>query len=202
MILDKNKDGKIYAYEEYSPPLRSAPTNYNMAVVNKGHQDYRVYDPDGIAPALSSNRGGSSAKHPYIVQRPHGFFAGKKSDIVPPLRGRYIQGNVAVVSCLRHGGGRGWEAKDDGTSHAIKGVSGGHGNVHLLKIQDGLNIRRLTPMECERLQGFPDDFTKYGIDENGAQIDISDSQRYKTLGNAVTVNVIQAIAKKFQEVEQ
>ena len=48
------------------------------------------------------------------------------------------------------------------------------------------NIRRLTPTECERLQGFPDGWTE----------GISDTQRYKCLGNAVTVNVIEAIVTK------
>ncbi len=47
-------------------------------------------------------------------------------------------------------------------------------------------IRRLTPKECERLQGFPDNWTA----------GVSDSQRYKQCGNAVTVNVIQAIMEK------
>lgn len=47
-------------------------------------------------------------------------------------------------------------------------------------------IRRLTPTECERLQGFPDGWTE----------GISDTQRYKCLGNAVTTNVITAIGKK------
>lgn len=47
-------------------------------------------------------------------------------------------------------------------------------------------IRRLTPTECERLQGFPDGWTAV----------VSDSQRYKCLGNAVTVNVIEAIFKR------
>lgn len=47
-------------------------------------------------------------------------------------------------------------------------------------------IRRLTPIECERLQGFPDCWTE----------GISDSQRYKCLGNAVTVNVIADIAAR------
>ena len=50
-------------------------------------------------------------------------------------------------------------------------------------IFDGMRIRRLTPVECERLQGFPDNFTK----------GISDNQRYKCLGNAVTVPVIEYI---------
>ena len=56
-------------------------------------------------------------------------------------------------------------------------------------------IRRLTPTECERLQGFPDDWTKYGI-MNGKKVEISDSQRYKCLGNAVTTNVITEIIKR------
>ena len=51
-------------------------------------------------------------------------------------------------------------------------------------------IRRLTPIECERLQGFPDNWTQYG--ESGK---ISDTQRYKMCGNAVTVNVVESVAK-------
>jgi DNA (cytosine-5)-methyltransferase 1 len=47
-------------------------------------------------------------------------------------------------------------------------------------------VRRLTPKECERLQGFGDDHTAIGIDEDGIDIKISDSQRYKMCGNAVT----------------
>ena len=51
-------------------------------------------------------------------------------------------------------------------------------------------IRRLTPIECERLQGFIDNWTQYG--ESGK---ISDTQRYKMCGNAVTVDVVEAVAK-------
>lgn len=50
-------------------------------------------------------------------------------------------------------------------------------------------IRRLTPLECERLQAFPDNWTKYGF--KGEKI--SDSQRYKCLGNAVTTVVVTEI---------
>ncbi len=48
-------------------------------------------------------------------------------------------------------------------------------------------IRKFTPVECERLQGFPDNWTQ----------GVSDTQRYKQLGNAVTVNVVQEIIKRF-----
>ena len=60
-------------------------------------------------------------------------------------------------------------------------------------------IRRLTPVECERLQGFPDNWTKYGIDKNGKEVLISDSQRYKMCGNAVTTNVITEIGKRLAQ---
>ena len=46
-------------------------------------------------------------------------------------------------------------------------------------------IRRLTPIECERLQGFPDNHTE----------GVSDTQRYKQCGNSITVNVMEAILK-------
>lgn len=55
-------------------------------------------------------------------------------------------------------------------------------------------IRRLTPKECERLQGFPDNWTKYDVD--GAEI--SDTQRYKMCGNAITVPVVKYIAENFE----
>tara|TARA_R110000737_G_scaffold260669_1_gene268975 strand:+ start:285 stop:1307 length:1023 start_codon:yes stop_codon:yes gene_type:complete len=53
------------------------------------------------------------------------------------------------------------------------------------------SIRRLTPIECERLQGFPDNWTQQGVDGP-----ISDTQRYKMCGNAVTVDVVEAVGKK------
>jgi len=56
-------------------------------------------------------------------------------------------------------------------------------------------LRRLTPIECERLQGFPDNWTQYGT--NGL---ISDSQRYKMCGNAVTVDVVKAVAESIKKV--
>ena len=56
-------------------------------------------------------------------------------------------------------------------------------------------VRRLTPVECERLQGFPDGWTDIGTLAKPT----ADSHRYKQLGNAVTVNVAQWIAQKIEE---
>ncbi|MCK5606148.1 DNA (cytosine-5-)-methyltransferase [Candidatus Pacearchaeota archaeon] len=54
------------------------------------------------------------------------------------------------------------------------------------------DIRRFTPLEIERLQGFPDGWTEYGKDGEK----ISDTQRYKTLGNAVSVPVVKAVGER------
>lgn len=78
-------------------------------------------------------------------------------------------------------------------------LSAKHNHDH---IYDETSIRRLTPIECERLQGFPDGWTRYGI-INGEKVEISDTQRYKALGNAVTVNVIEAfMIKIFKAIDQ
>lgn len=59
--------------------------------------------------------------------------------------------------------------------------------------------RRLTPVECERLQAFPDDWTAYGIREDGTRWDMADGPRYRMMGNAVTVNVVTWLAKRIME---
>jgi DNA (cytosine-5)-methyltransferase 1 len=99
-----------------------------------------------------------------------------------------------------------------GIAKTLKGLGGGMGaktGLYSVKAE----IRRLTPIECERLQGFPDGWTEIGIipcdgsckkELNGGfdlmrcgghEVKISDSQRYKCLGNAVTVNVVEYIVK-------
>jgi len=59
-------------------------------------------------------------------------------------------------------------------------------------VLENYRLRRLTPLECERLQGFPDEWTKYGANNEL----ISDTQRYKMCGNAVSVPVIDWILKE------
>lgn len=59
------------------------------------------------------------------------------------------------------------------------------------------SIRRLTEIECERLQGFPDNWTKYGLYTEGVK-EISKTQRYKMCGNAVTVKIVELIAQRLK----
>ena len=61
-------------------------------------------------------------------------------------------------------------------------------------------MRRLTEIECERLQGFPDNWTQYG-NYDGAIKPIAKTQRYKLIGNAVTVDIVELIAKRLKFIE-
>lgn len=78
----------------------------------------------------------------------------------------------------------------NGISPTLNAEGGGLGAKTGLFLE-GTRIRKLTPLECERLQGFPDGWTD----------GISDTQRYRCLGNAVTVPVVEFIIQKIQEVK-
>lgn len=93
--------------------------------------------------------------------------------------------------------------KSSGIAKTLKGLGGGLGAKTGMYQLENLQIRRLTPIECERLQGFPDNWTKTGMEPitlNGMpsywEPEISDTQRYKCCGNAVTVNVIQDVMER------
>lgn len=71
-----------------------------------------------------------------------------------------------------------------------------HGNEPKV-FGDNIRIRRLTPRECWRLQGFPDEYF-----DKARAAGISDTQLYKQAGNGVTVNVARAIGERLKEVEK
>jgi DNA (cytosine-5)-methyltransferase 1 len=63
-----------------------------------------------------------------------------------------------------------------------------------------LQVRRLTPTECERLQGFPDNFTQIPW-RNKAAEDCPDGPRYKAMGNSMAVPVMRWIGERIEMVE-
>lgn len=76
---------------------------------------------------------------------------------------------------------------------------------HAVTIHDGTSwvVRRLTPTECERLQGFPDGWTDLGdwVDGDGKVRKTTDGARYKALGNSFAVPVIRWIGERIEEVD-
>jgi len=116
----------------------------------------------------------------------------------------------AIAHCLR---AEGFDASEDGTGrgtpivaqavadpitasfHKHHGASAGKDSMPRNMVVRGTVPRRLTPRECERLQGFPDGWTEWGVDQDGKRRDLADGPRYRMLGNAVTVNVVSWIGK-------
>ncbi len=94
---------------------------------------------------------------------------------------------------ITHYGHKNKPAKISNISPTLKAES--HGHEPMTNI--GSKIRRLTEIECERLQGFPDNWTEYG-NYDGSIKKIPKTQRYKMLGNAVTVKVVETIAKRLK----
>jgi DNA (cytosine-5)-methyltransferase 1 len=97
----------------------------------------------------------------------------------------------------------GFDASEDGTGRGtpltVTTMVSGNGDAHSGFrdehgfVNAGAAVRRLTPTECERLQGFPDGWTK--LDDS-----TPDGPRYKALGNAVTVPVIEFIGRRLMEI--
>ena len=182
-----------YIVESKSQKVRSIgnihPSGNGILIAGKlpvNHdQNSRVYDTNGLAPTLSTMQGGG--QEPKIIQRGHGYNQGGEHDIAPTLTSNSYQENnlVKVVDFYNK------ITKDEvGTLTS----SGGGSTVRAgsFGITDGYRIRKLTPRECWRLQGFPD----WAFDK--AQEVNSNSQLYKQAGNSVTVSVIAAIAKELE----
>ena len=135
----------------------------------------RVYDTSGIAPTIPTVAGGGHTPKIAISE------ATKKG---------YAEATVGQAINLSQPNSKTRRGRVSDLAHTIDTGMQQH------TLTKEARIRRLTPKECERLQGFPDDWTKYGEDEHGMRVDISDTQRYKMCGNAVTTNVIQAVMEK------
>lgn len=161
----------------------------------KGHNSLwgRVYDPNGIASNLVANGGGLGAKTGlYGIVNDRGQL--RKVENSTNIDANYWKGldNHAQLTAIcvpvltpdrekkRQNGRR---FKEDGDPSFTLTAQDIHG------IYNGMSIRRLTPLECERLQGFPDGWTE----------GVSDTQRYKQLGNAVTVLVIEFILGELKD---
>ena len=84
-----------------------------------------------------------------------------------------------TVSLMANGGGRGVKT-----------------GLYKIDLPDGdYYIRKLTPIEAERCQTLPDNYTAFGTDDSGNVVNISNTQRYKAIGNGWTVDVIAHILK-------
>lgn len=119
----------------------------------------------------------------------------------------YIISTGNVTHCLNAGGmgrldyetetmvahalrGEGFDASEDGTGRGKPGQG-------YAAVRCGMAVRRLMPVECERLQGFPDGYTAIPFRGKPA----ADGPRYKALGNSMAVNVMRWLGRRIDMVE-
>ncbi|EAP9734108.1 Dam family site-specific DNA-(adenine-N6)-methyltransferase [Salmonella enterica] len=90
------------------------------------------------------------------------------------------------------------EVRNDGTANALLTPNGVRAGMGVGAVGWGMQVRRLTPVECERLQGFPDNHTLISWRGKDAA-DCPDGQRYKAIGNSMAVPVMRWIGERIAE---
>lgn len=188
--LQKRQNGR--RFKENGEPMFTLTSQDRHGIVIAGHlpsarqQSSRVYATEGLAPTLSTMQGGD--QEPKIIQKARGYNNGGSLSISPTLSSHsWHENNLLQVYDFYNKSYRDEVGTLTTTGHR------GFSPMGTFGITDGYRIRKLTPKECWRLQGFPD----WAFDR--AKEVNSNSQLYKQAGNSVTVPVIQAIAKNFKE---
>lgn len=171
----KGINGNVYSSEGISPTINTNKGEGAKIAIReatkKGYSEAQVGDSVNISQPNSKTRRGRVGK-----QRANTLETGLNQGVVVPV--------ITPDRMNKRQNGR--RFKENGDPAFTLNTQDRHG------IYDGLRIRKLTPRECWRLQGFPD----WAFDK--AQEVNSNSQLYKQAGNSVTVPVIYEIAKRFK----
>ena len=191
---------------DWQPVARCIDKNYHKGWLDHGQRTMILswqnkkdgVVPKGECPSLRASGGTDIRKSPKVLQHSRD----EKGDVVG-----YNERDVAGTLKQPSGNQQNYviyddynqRVKQDGIVPAVRQTNCRRALGNASKLIGNRRIRRLTPLECERLQGFPDMWTRYGV-MDGELVWTSDTQRYKMLGNAVTVNVIADIAAKMDRV--
>ena len=165
------KQGRDQQYVQYDPNQKG----------NRSQQ-YRVYNKEVAEPTMTSSQSSDTKIEVHSLYPRTGN---------PDVGGTgHLSKQTDETYCLDTGNAQAIEIKImdlyNNKEHSDRSPTLTEPHHNTLRVRDGTQIRRLTPVECERLQGFPDGWTD----------GVSDTQRYKQMGNAVTTNVIEAIARR------
>lgn len=167
-----------------------------LGMMGEGYRQVNeVLIPDGICTALRTFQGGNLEPKVLVVGNTNPSGNGMNGQVfdsrglAPTLTTNKGEGNRILVTGKVDG-----DSGQTGNVYSINGMAPTqlrqHGNA-VTKIMDRYRVRKLTPLECFRLQSFPDEWY-YKLKEHG----ISDSQLYKMAGNAVTSVVAYEIGKR------
>jgi len=170
---------------------------YTLALRGRERLPQLEYRQDGTANALLTPNGGRGgigvgaiAFHP--TQDPISSTDGSTHAMGCGSSGGNATVAVAMVNMQGSKGNA--VAQEDGPSFTLNAMHG-H-DVHA--IATAMQVRRLTPVECERLQGFPDNYTAIPWRGKPAS-ECPDGPRYKALGNSWAVPVVRWIGRRINE---
>ena len=177
VVYEAHAQDARYREQDVSPTIQARHCNMtNTPLVYQSNQtDARVKDMGDTCQTVIARWGTGGNNQPLVQQKndPKIFQQNQRDEV------RYI-------------------GEDGNISGALSSDSGAKQTNY---VHENSVIRRLTPVECERLQGFPDNYTQIPW-KGKVKEDCPDSHRYKALGNAMAVPVIQFLGKNIVDYER
>ena len=183
--------GGLKATDYKQPPQILVEGNYGTGKYNQSRQ---IYNQDGISPTLTAEMGEGGGIVPTIKVVNKGESQHYRlydiDGLAPTLQSQsgmssqkhpFIE--MKIANCLTP------------DAYLATGKRKRVNDKAVLTSMHERRVRKLMPIECERLMSWPDNHTKYGVDDKGNKIEISDSQRYRQCGNGVVSNVIKELMK-------
>lgn len=178
IVLNDQGGSQMDVTEEVTATLRAQEHGHAPIVLENHPTDSRIkISEDGIVQTLSTRMGTGGNNVPLII-----------SDPVTASKASYFT-----------------NANEDETAETLVATDYKDPQIVAYRTLHSQIVRRLTPMECERLQDFPDDWTNLGewTDSKGKKHKDADSPRYKALGNSIAVPFWQWLAGRLvKELEE
>lgn len=163
---------------DVSGTLRAQEHGHQPTVLDMSHACDVIRDCGEVAPSLQARMGMGGNQVPLTYQM-QGFGDYHAGEVASSCKQRDFKDSTDLVCAVAKSNG--------GTSYNLQNT-----------VRTGMIVRRLTPMECERLQGYPDGWTDIGewMDSKGKRRKDADSPRYKALGNSIALPFWDFLAKR------
>ena len=185
--LGNSEQARSIGYsEELAPTLNAECGGNKPAILDMSHANDVIRECGDVVPTLQSRMGtgGNQVPLTYAWERSDSLAESDIACTQSARQGKSATDLVVSVDCRN-----GTENGDINGTLQAKSSGGTSYNLNNVCRDRGI-VRRLTPLECERLQGFPDGWTDIGAwtDEKGKlHKESSDSARYKALGNSIAL---------------
>lgn len=185
MCLNDQGGDVMGVSHDVSGTLRAQEHGHQPSILDMSHACDVIRDCGEVAPSLQARMrtGGNQIPLTYQMQ---GFGDYREGDVASSCKQRDFKDNtdlVCSVDCRNF-------TEGGETNGTLQAKESGRQSLNLNNtIRQNRVVRRLTPLECERLQGFPDHWTDLGewTDSKGKRHKDADSPRYKALGNSIAL---------------